>query len=85
MKIRELDETDSLTALLHEAEEETIVLKVNGHVRYRVEAIDEDDLIDEQIAQNPAFQVRIRTALDQAKQGLGRSLEEVKRDLLGPT
>ena len=71
------DVKDNLESLLKAAENEVVALTENGKVRFLIEAADEDDLADLQIAQNPRFQESVQRAREQWQQGDFMTHEEV--------
>ena len=53
---------------------------MNGEVRYRIEPIDEDDLLDERLVRSPAFQQRIHLAVEEARRGKGKTLDRIAKE-----
>ena len=81
-------ELESLDARLREAVHVSghgpILLTENGRPRYVIRDLNDDDVVDELLAQNPKFLESIRSARQQITEGKALSLAEVRAKYAAP-
>jgi len=78
-QVLELEKLDTrLREAVHTVDRGPVLLSENGRPAYIVRDLDDDDLVDELIAQNPDFLESIRRARQQLAEGKGMTLAEVR-------
>jgi len=78
-QILELENLDiRLREAVHSSGREPVLLSENGRLKYVIRDLDDDDFIDDLLAQNPKFLESIRAARQQIAEGKALSLAEVR-------
>ncbi len=78
-QVFELENLDArLREAVHTSGRGPVLLTENGRPRYIIRDLDDDDVVDELLAQNPAFLESIRMARQQVTEGKALSLAEMR-------
>ena len=78
-QVFELEKLDArLREAVHTSSRGPVLLTENGRPKYVIRDLEDDDIVDELLAQNPEFLESIRLARQQVTEGKALSLAEVR-------